>query len=77
MVQVRSSCGTKSPGPNFVQLKTMDNRARGGPDGDRSPQIQVKPGADHSHKIQGSLRGRPESPGPGEVQEATTLTRSR
>ena len=28
MVQVRSSCGKQSEGPNFSQLRTMINRAR-------------------------------------------------
>ena len=41
------------------------------------PKSRWIPGGDHSHQIQGSLRCRPESPGAGEMQVATTLTRSQ
>ena len=44
--------------------------------GNGVPKSRLSPGGDHRRQIQGSLRCRAESPGPCEVQVATTLTRS-
>ena len=67
----------EEPCPDNAQVGTRVTSCRGSPIGDWSHQVNVSLQEHHRHQIQVWFMWERESPGPGETQVRTTVTRSR
>ena len=68
---------TPTPGPGEASLQARVTRSNWGPSGDQSHQVNVSLQEHHSHQVQVWFMWERESPGPGETQVGTTVTRAR